>query len=106
MAIMKDIVVREEMERAFAERGIDPQASVAKAMTDVVCAMSDEMDEFFGEYLPKSSIDTLNGNISDSANAEKQRNCYHNWNNYTGLTESYSYCSKCDAKKPVSNEQI
>lgn len=25
--------------------------------------------------------------------------CYHDWKQYTGFTESYEYCAKCDKKK-------
>lgn len=27
--------------------------------------------------------------------------CWHDWKKYTGFTEQYEYCSKCDEKRPL-----
>lgn len=28
-----------------------------------------------------------------------EKQCFHDWKQYTGFTESYEYCTKCDKKK-------
>lgn len=37
-----------------------------------------------GDYVPHASVDY---------------SCIHTYNNFTGLTETYSYCTRCDKKK-------
>jgi hypothetical protein len=40
-----------------------------------------------------------NGTLPTKKEEEKKpKNCWHEWKEYTGFTEHYWYCEKCDAK--------
>lgn len=70
---------------------------------DHALKMASYDDDISGEVLPDSSVKTLNGKFQDES--EKKDNCYHSWHNYTGLRESYEYCSKCPATRPLVDER-
>lgn len=36
----------------------------------------------------------------DDSKPINQDLCYHEWKQYTGLSETFRYCTKCDKKKP------
>lgn len=61
----------------------------------------EEKDDYdiFGEMLPKSSVDLLKSKSTDSRNSNVKECAWHDWKNYTGLNESYDYCTVCDAKR-------
>lgn len=61
----------------------------------------DDFDDIFGEMLPKSSVDLLRSKSSDPDSKVKEC-AWHEWQNYTGLNESYQYCTRCDAKRPIN----
>lgn len=52
-----------------------------------------------GEVLPGGTVELLNS-TSDSPPRSDEKVCNHNWQGYTGLIESYQYCTKCDDKRP------
>jgi len=40
-----------------------------------------------------------NSNVAPSDVQSKQPCVYHSWKRYTGITEIFDYCTKCDEKK-------
>jgi len=75
-----------------------PQPAVVKPQTP------------FDQYLQSTTIEkaknlksSLQLDIFDSLmnpiESNKNRPCDHQWQKYTGFSESYEFCSKCDKKK-------
>lgn len=56
------------------------------------------MDEYEGEQLPLSAL-ILWGN-------EHDKSCQHNWQKYHGFNEIYEFCTKCDEKRPIKEDEV
>lgn len=46
-----------------------------------------------------SKVDT--DKLFDSGNASFKIECFHDWKEYIGFTESFKYCTKCDKKRDI-----
>ncbi len=53
----------------------------------------DQLDWFGNWTLPE-------GYSVDIDKLKKQEECYHNFQKYIGLRESYEFCTKCNIKRP------
>ena len=63
-------------------------------LTGLLPGFSDAASPYY--WSPSLGTDTP---ATKSPPAADTGTCWHNWQQYNGLTESYWYCTTCDAKK-------